>query len=208
VIPFSVFHSRTPLIFPWAMWCDNCLLLFPLRAGAIALAALIAVYSIGGGIFLFLDGPFIFFVYPEWDIYGAIGLGVALTAIISMFALSNRSITWINVAKFMWPLMVITCGIRAVLMVVELQRGQYKILWECENGGQLWTAPNTTAIVTSGSLPTPFCTYGFATLNTAFIISLLADLGLQIYMYFLTWRFSKRLLHYSDMKAYEEGYYA
>ena len=56
------------------------------RAGAIALAVLIAVissflfrypyienltklfqaYSIGGGIFLFVDGPFIFFVYPEW----------------------------------------------------------------------------------------------------------------------------------------------
>jgi len=183
------------------------LLLFPLRAGAQALAVLIALYSIAGGIFLLVDGPFIFFVYPEWEIYGGIGLGVALAAIISMFALSNRSSTWINVAKFLWPLMVIICGIRAVLMVVELQRGQYKILWECENGGELWTAPNTTAIITSGSLPPIFCTYGFATLNTAFIISLLVDLGLQIYMYFLTWRYSKRLEHYEDLKPYTGGRY-
>jgi len=168
------------------------------------LAVLIAVYSTAGGIFLFLDGPFIFFVYPEWEIYGAIGLGVALTAIISMLALSNRSFIWTSVAKFMWPLMIIVCGIRAVLMVVELQRGQYKILWECENGRELWTAPNTTAIVTSGSLPSAFCTYGFPTLNTAFIISLLVDLVLQIYMYFLTWRFLKRLEHYS--KVYEQDY--
>jgi len=184
------------------------LLLFPLRAGAQALAVLIALYSIAGGIFLLVDGPFIFFVYPEWEIYGGIGLGVALAAIISMFALSNRSSTWINVAKFLWPLTVIICGIRAVLMVVELQRGQYKILWECENGGELWTAPNTTAIITSGSLPPIFCTYGFATLNTAFIISLLVDLGLQIYMYFLTWRYSKRLEHYEDLKPYMGGYYS
>jgi len=104
--------------------------------------------------------------------------------------------------------MVIICGIRAVLMVVELQRGQYKILWECENGGELWTAPNTTAIIASGSLPPIFCTYGFATLNTAFIISLLVDLGLQIYMYFLTWRYSKRLEHYEDLKPYMGGYYS
>jgi len=190
------------------MWCDNCLLLFPLRAGAQALAVFIALYSIAGGIFLLVDGPFIFFVYPEWEIYGIIGLGVALAAIISMFALSNRSSTWITVAKFLWPLMVIICGVRAVLMVVELQRGQYKILWECENGGELWTAPNTTAIITSGSLPPVFCTYGFATLNTAFIISLLVDLGLQIYLYFLTWRYSKRLEHYEDLKPYMGGYYS
>jgi len=180
----------------------------PLRAGGIALALLIAAYSIGGGIFLFVDGPFIFFVYPEWEIYGGIGLLAGLTAIITMFALSNRSPTWTGVAMFMWPLVTIIVAIRAVIMVVELQRGQYKIMWECENGGELWTAPNTTAIVTSGSLPTAFCTYGFSSLNTAFIIALLADIGLELYMYFLTWRFAKRMEHYSNMKEYEGGYYA
>lgn len=59
-----------------------------------------------------MDGPIVFFVYPEWrltfgsysfihicgfrieahrEIYGGIGLGVALSAIISMFTLTNVS---------------------------------------------------------------------------------------------------------------------
>lgn len=173
-----------------------------------ALALLIAAYSVGGGIFLWLDGPFIFFVDPEWEIYGGIGLAVGLTAIINLIALSNRSFVWIRVAKFLWLLVVILSAIRAVVMVVELQRGQYKILWECENGRRLWTAPGAVPIVTSGSLPAIFCTVSFATLNTAFIISLLVDLVLQVYMYFLTWRYSKRLEHYAGMKEYEGGYYA
>jgi len=180
----------------------------PLRAGAMALAVLIAVYSVGGGVFLFLDGPFLFFVYPEWEIYGAIGLLVGLTAIMSFLALSNRSPIWTRVVNFMWPLMLLFSAIRAVLMVVELERGQYKIIWECENGRQLWTAAGAVPVVTSGSLPTAFCTYGFATVNTAFIISLLVDLVLQIYMYFLTWRYWKRLEHYAGLKEYEGGYYA
>lgn len=64
------------------MWCDNCLLLFPrelwayavspilaltryashiVRGGAMVLAALIALYSIAGGIFLFMYGQFFYF---------------------------------------------------------------------------------------------------------------------------------------------------
>ncbi|CAG8506003.1 1334_t:CDS:2 [Funneliformis caledonium] len=52
------------------MWCDNCLLIFPLRAGAIALSLLMALYQIGGGIFLFLYGDFYFTIYPEASLYG------------------------------------------------------------------------------------------------------------------------------------------
>jgi len=170
-----------------------------------ALALLIAAYSVGGGVFLFIDGPFIYFFYPEWEIYGGIGLVVGLTAIISLIALSNRSFIWIKAVKFIWLLVIILSAIRAAVMIVELQRGQYKILWECENGRQLWTAPGAVPIVTSGSLPAIFCSTSFSTLNTAFIISLLADFVLQLYMYFLTWRYSKRIEHYADMKEHEGG---
>ncbi|GAA6014784.1 hypothetical protein JCM10207_002178, partial [Rhodosporidiobolus poonsookiae] len=45
------------------MWCDNCLLIFPLRMGAMALAVLIALYSIAGGILLFMKGQFLWFMY-------------------------------------------------------------------------------------------------------------------------------------------------
>ncbi|KAF8963867.1 hypothetical protein BDZ97DRAFT_956205 [Flammula alnicola] len=190
------------------MWCDNCLLLLPLRGGAIAWALLIATYSLAGGIFLLIRGQYIFFVYPEWQIYGGIGLGVAAAAIISMFALSNRSYIWIRVAKFLWPFIIVISAVRAIIMIVELQRGQDNILWECNNGGQLWTASAAAGISNPGTIPAAFCSYGFSSLNTAFILSLLVDLVCQIYMFFLVWRFSKRLEHYSNMKGpFHGGYY-
>jgi len=190
------------------MWCDNCLLVLPLRGGAIAWAVVIAAYSLAGGIFLLVDGQYLFFFFPEWQIYGGIGLGVAAAAIISMFALSNRSYIWIRVVKFLWPFVIVICAVRAIIMIVQLQRGKDKILWECSNGGQLWTDSVSQGVSTSGALPGGFCAMGFSSLNIAFIISLLVDLAFQFYMYFLTWRFSKRLEHYSTMKGpYNGGYY-
>jgi len=192
------------------MWCDNCLLVFPLRGGAIAWAVVIATYSLAGGIFLLIKGQYWFFNFPEWQIYGGIGLGVAAAAVISMLALSNRSYIWIRVVKFLWPFVIVLCAVRAIIMIVELQRGKDQITWECNNGGQLWNS--TTSVVTSspgsGSLPSGFCSLGFSSLNTAFIVSLLLDLAFQFYMFFLTWRFSKRLEHYSTMKGpFHGGYY-
>jgi len=185
------------------------LLVLPLRGGAIAWAVAIALYSIGGGIFLLIRGQYLFFNYPEWQIYGGIGLGIGVVAIISMFALSNRSYIWIRVANFLWPFIIVIAAVRAIIMIVELQRGQDNITWECDNGGQLWNSTTTaTNSTTSGSIPSGFCTLGFSSLNTAFIISLLVDLVFQFYMFFLTWRFSKRLEHYSTMKGpFYGGYY-
>jgi len=54
------------------------------------------------------------------------------------------------------------------------------------------------------SFPSAFCTLG---LNTALIISLLVDLGFQIYMLFLNCWFSKRLEHYNNMRRPFCGYY-
>jgi len=54
-----------------------------------------------------------------------------------------------------------------------------KILWECANGGQLWTA-SAAAGYGSGNVPSVFCTTGFSSLNTAFIVCMLADLVFQV----------------------------
>jgi hypothetical protein len=169
---------------------------------------LIAAYSITGGVLLLKFGEFLFFYYPEWQIYGGISLGVASLAIISVIALSNKSYIWTRVCKFVWPFVIITCAIRAIIMMVELQRGKDKIAWECNNGGQLWP-DSAVATTTTSTIPSSFCTSGFSSLNTAFIASLVIDLVCQIYMFFLTWRFSKRLEHYADMKGpFSGGYYA
>jgi hypothetical protein len=191
------------------MWCDNCLLVFPLRGGSIAWAVLVAAYSIGGGVFLLVSGQYFYFFFPEWQIYGGIGIGVGVAAVLSMLALSNKSYIWIRVVKFLWPFMVVISAIRATIMIVQLQRNKDKITWECNNGGQLWTEE---AVAASGSkpasMPGGFCAAGFSSLSTAFIICLLADIACQLYMFFLTWRYSKRLEHYSQMQGpIYGGYY-
>jgi len=190
------------------MWCDNCLLLFPLRGGAIAWAAVILLYSTAGGLYLLDRGQYLYFVYPEWEIYGAISLVTGLLAVVSLLALSNRSYIWSRAAKFLWPFVIVISAIRAIIMIVELQRGKDEILWECANGGQLWTDSVTAGISDPGTLPSEFCSAGFDSLNLAFIISLIVDIVFQIYMFFLVWRYSKLLEHYSRMKGYNGGYYA
>ncbi|KAI5124100.1 hypothetical protein M0805_000914 [Coniferiporia weirii] len=188
--------------------CDNCLLLLPLRHGAIAWAVIIILYSTAGGIFLFRYGQYLYFVYPEWQIYGGIALAVAATALINILALSNRSYIWTRVCKFLWPFVLVISAIRAIIMIVELQRGKDNITWECDNGGQLWTASAQDGYNNGASFPSGFCTAGFSSLYAAFIVSLLVDLVFQIYMLFLNWRFSKRLEHYREMKGpYFGGFY-
>lgn len=84
----------------------------------------------------------------------------------------------------------------------------------------------TAGVADPGSIPSGFCGAGFNSLNIAFIISLLVDVVFQVnsfngrdvlmltdccqlYMFFLVWRYSKRLEHYSRMKGpYSGGYYA
>lgn len=134
-------------------------------------------------------------------------MGIAAAALINAFALSNRSYIWTRVCKFLWPFLVVISAIRAILMIVELQRNKDKIQWECNNGGQLWTSSSEDS-TTTGNLPAGFCVSGFTSLNYAFIISLLVDLVCQLYMLFLNWRFSKRLEHYREMSGpYQGGFY-
>jgi len=190
------------------MWCDNCLLVLPLRAGAIAWAVAIAIYSLGGGIFLLKYGQYLFFFDPEWQIFGGIGLGVMGIAIITIGGLATRSYVFARASQFIWPFVIIACAVRAIIMIVELNRGKEKIQWECDNGGQLYWESVAANISTSPAFPTEFCLVGFPAINTAFIVSLLVDLVFQIYMFFLVWRFCARLVHYSGMKGpFGNGYY-
>jgi len=54
-----------------------------------AWAFIMFAYSLAGGVFLLHWGQFIYFVYPEWQIYGGIGMGVAAAAMINILALAN-----------------------------------------------------------------------------------------------------------------------
>lgn len=132
-------------------------------------------------------------------------MGVAVIAALNILALSNRSYIWIRVCKFLWPFIIVICAVRATLMIVQLQRGKDKIIWECNHGGQIWS--ENAEYAAKSSFPVGFCSAGFNSLYVAFIIGLLVDLVFQTYMFFLTWRFQRRMERYELMKATNSGYY-
>ncbi|KAH9929694.1 uncharacterized protein B0H18DRAFT_995756 [Fomitopsis serialis] len=189
------------------MWCDNCLLVLPLRHGAMAWGVIMTLYSIAGGIFMFEWGMYIFFTYPEWAIYGGIAMAIAAVSLINVLALANRSYIWTRVCKFIWPFLIVISLVRAIIMIVELQRGKAKINWECDNGQQIWPASEEAGYGGSSTMPSVICTAGFPTLWIVFIIALLVDFVFQLYMFFMTWRYEKLLEHYSSMKPSIGGYY-
>ena len=55
-----------------------------------------------------------------------------------------------------------------------------KIIWECENGGQQWGQPEEAGYANSSGFPNAICGPGWQSLFTAFIVSLLVDLGFQV----------------------------
>jgi hypothetical protein len=124
-----------------------------------------------------------------------------------MITLSNRSHTWSKVCHFLWPLVIVTSGIRAIFIIWELNRGKDKIIWECENGGQLWGASEEAGYGNTSSFPNGICGAGWQSLYTAFIVSLLVDIIFQLYAFFLNWRFKNRLQGYSALTAGNNHYY-
>ncbi|KAI0001746.1 hypothetical protein BJV77DRAFT_12185 [Russula vinacea] len=158
------------------MWCDNCLLIFPLRAGGMAWATIIFFHR--GNISLPLRTiPFLCLsrVANLWRNSSC----VAVTALLNTLALANRSYIWSRACAVLWPFLIVISAIRDIIMIVELQRGKDNIEWECANGGQLWTT-SAAAGYGSGNVPSVFCTAGFSSLYTAFIVCLLADLVFQV----------------------------
>jgi len=132
-------------------------------------------------------------------------MAVAVLALVNAVAFSNRSYLWTRVCKFLWTFVIIICAVRATLMIVQLQRGKDKIIWECNHGGQVWSS--NVEYAAKSSFPVGFCSAGFDSLNVAFIISLLVDLVFQMYMFFLTWRYQRRLERYDLVKPTSSSYY-
>ncbi|GAA5908650.1 hypothetical protein JCM6882_003705 [Rhodosporidiobolus microsporus] len=188
------------------MWCDNCLLVFPLRAGAMALACLIALYSIAGGIVLFMYGEFLWFMYPEVQIYGGISMAIGALSIILLLAFANHSYMLTRLLFFVMPFVLVISAIRAGIMIFRLDYYQSNVIWECNHGGQLYneTLANSTtydpSTYTGDTLPSGFCGSGFHSLYLAFAFALCIDVALQIYQYFLVWRFKARLEQYFSFK--------
>ncbi|GAA5914007.1 hypothetical protein JCM8208_005918 [Rhodotorula glutinis] len=200
------------------MWCDNCLLIFPLRAGTMALATLIAAYSIAGGIVLFLYGAFLF---PSKDIevpiYGGVSMGIGACSVLLLLAFANRSRLWTSALCFILPFVFVVSIVRAGLMVFRLDYYQERVIWTCNHGGQLYNATlaadSSYSAAAAGNssgdtIPTGFCSAGFHSLYLAFAFALAIDCVLQLYQLFLVWRFKAFLTSYNSLKdSRVNGYY-
>jgi len=194
------------------MWCNNCLLLFPLKGGALALASIVALYSLAGAVLIFLKGKFLYFTYPEPQIYGGVSFVVGMLAILFIIALSNNSYMWARVVFFVSPFVLVLSAVRSGLMIFRLNYYQSDIVWECNHGGVLWNATianssqsvidayaNSTVL---GTIPSGFCNTGFHSLYLAFAFALSIDFVIQLYLYFLTFRFKAWLEElYSGIKG-------
>jgi len=67
--------------------------------------------------------------------------------------------------------------------MIHLDYRKDKIIWECNNGGQVWSETGTTTATTtdsSATFPAGFCAAGFSSISAAFIVSLLVDLVFQV----------------------------
>jgi hypothetical protein len=56
-----------------------------------ALACLIALYSIGGGIVLFMYGRYFWFLYPEVQIDGGISMAIGAISVLLLLGFANSS---------------------------------------------------------------------------------------------------------------------
>lgn len=171
-------------------------------------AGFITVYSLIGGYFMFKYGDFIYFRFYEWDIFGGLAMFIAFVALMNVFAFSNRSLSFTSVCKWFWSFIIILSSIRAIIMIVEGNANKPKIQYECDHGGYLYGAlPSSYVNGTVPSFNTSICSYGVPTFYSVLVIVVLIDLGCQIYMLFLNWRFLALLERYDLMMGPKEGAY-
>ncbi|CAG8573642.1 9638_t:CDS:2 [Diversispora eburnea] len=167
------------------MWCDNCFLLFPLRAGAISLGVIMTMYQIVGGALLFTYGDFFFFHLNESSIYGGYAFAQAAMSIIAVIAFSMRSETFANFNLRVYPIIIILGLTRGIIMAWSLDHYKDRITWECDHG-----------VTDDRILPVKFCDNDLKTLIALFSMFLIVDFGLMCYFYFMIWRFVVKLQHY------------
>lgn len=125
-------------------------------------------------------------------------MAIMSICIICIIGFSNNSYLFTRLCFFLWPILLVVTAVRAGFMIFQLDRQQNKVIWECNNGGQLWGESVEAGYGSADAkgMPTGMCSAGFHSLYVAFVLSLLADFGLQVYAYFLTWRFKSRIEHW------------
>ncbi|GAA6016167.1 hypothetical protein JCM10207_004469, partial [Rhodosporidiobolus poonsookiae] len=148
----------------------------------------------------------------EVQIYGGISMAIGAISVILLIAFANSSYMLTRLIFFLSPFVLLVSAIRAGIMIFRLDYCyQSNVIWECNHGGQVYNetlANDPTYDWTSYSgdtLPSGFCSTGFHSLYLAFAFALCIDVALQLYQYFLVWRFKARLEQYFSFKAHPGG---
>jgi len=197
------------------MWCDNCCLFCPLRAGGSVYAAFLALYQIAGAILLFRFGDFFFFHYPEAQIYGGYAAAQGVMASLMVIAFSNKNYMWTRVCFRLYPIIVFLGAVRAGIMAWELDNFKSNIVWECQNGGLLWQPEDKRNQQPDQydptkdhkrTMPMGFCDAGVDRFTAFFTTCLVIDFVLMLYLLFLIWRFYIRLRHFPMQPGKYDAY--
>lgn len=193
------------------MWCDNCLLFFPLRAGTVVLAILMALYQLTGGFLLFKFGAFFFFHPPVVMAYAGFAMIQGAVALLAAIAISNRSYLFSKLVLYIYPFILFLGAIRAGVLTWELRNWEYRIVGECQHDGHQWLADytnpdgtivsSTYAYNTTETIPIQTCNYGIHNFVVLFVAFIVIDFILMLYFNFLIWRFTVKLEHYPLQKG-------
>lgn len=95
-----------------------------------ALSTIITIYSIAGGVILFLYGNFLYDLDLEYQLYGGIAMAVAAIAVLSVFAYSNNAYMLARLIFIVSPILLFVSAVRGGIMVYRLN--------ECELGPPAW----------------------------------------------------------------------
>ncbi|KAF9992650.1 hypothetical protein BGZ79_002820, partial [Entomortierella chlamydospora] len=174
------------------------------RGGGMWLAGLVVVINAAGGILLFIWGHY-FFNSTLALLFGGFSAVQAVTAGLAFLGMCNWSYMLTRIFVFIeWLVMFISVA-RIGVMAYELQSNKDQISAEC------YGAVDSTGYSPQGTAAAFYCNTPINTFIKIFIAGLVIDFLINLYMYFVTWRYYVRMRLYPFQKGlaltYEQGLY-
>ncbi|ORZ27253.1 hypothetical protein BCR41DRAFT_317912 [Lobosporangium transversale] len=186
------------------MWCNNCCLCFPLRGGAMWLTGLVLTINGIGAIILFLWGPYFFSTLMAL-LFAGFSVLQAGTAGLAFLGLCNWSYMLTRLFVYIQWLIAFLATARIGVMAYQLEKNKGHIAAEC------WGAVNDKGYSPQGTAAAFYCSTPIESFILIFIFGLVMDYVLNLYMYFVVWRFYVRMRLYPFHKrfglTYEHGLY-
>ncbi|GJJ74002.1 hypothetical protein EMPS_06360 [Entomortierella parvispora] len=168
------------------------------------LSGLVILINAIGGIFLFLWGDY-FFSSTMALLFAGFSVIQAITAGIAFLGLCNWSYMMTRMFVYVQWLVAFLATARIGIMAFQLESNKSLISSEC------WGAVDAEGYSPQGTTAAFYCNTPIDTFIMIFIAGLVVDYVLNLYMYFVVWRFYVRMRLYPFQKgvalSYEQGLY-